>query len=222
MTMKQGLQSLIGKLSFAAKVVPLGRLIELSTTFSKLHHHIHLSVEAREDIMWWNSFLPSWNGVSIFLDPNWKDAEVINLASGTLGYGVYFNEAWFCGDWLPHQKPPMQSIQWQEFFAIVAAACTWGHLLQGQLSPTTSYRCSLFLPHRPTHSQPQYFLSWESSKPSDGEAHQQSTGPIHFQHAPNLHQEVLRFKSHPPTKTTPGHSTNSGTIRDGPVKTGYT
>ena len=137
---KRDLLSLIGKLSFAAKVVPSGhlflrRLIELSTTVSKLHHHIHLNVEAREDIIWWDSFLPSWNGVSIFLDPNWKDAETINLftdASGTLGYGAYFNGAWFHGDWSPHQRLPLRSIQWQELFVIVAAACTWGHLLQGQ------------------------------------------------------------------------------------------
>ena len=137
---KRDLLSLIGKLSFAAKVVPSGRLflrrlIELSTTVSKLHHHIHLNVEAREDIIWWDRFLPSWNGVSIFLDPNWKDAETINLftdASGTLGYGAYFNGAWFRGDWSPHQRLPLRSIQWQELFAIVAAACTWGHLLQGQ------------------------------------------------------------------------------------------
>ena len=63
-------------LSLIAKVVSSGRhflrrLIELSTTVSKLHHHIHLNMEAREDIIWWNRFLPSWNGVSIFLDPNW-------------------------------------------------------------------------------------------------------------------------------------------------------
>ena len=87
----------------------LHRLIEVSTTVSKLHHHIHLNVEAREDIIWWNRFLPSWNGVSIFLDPNWKDAEAIHLftdASGTLGYGADFNGAWFRGDWLPHPCGP--------------------------------------------------------------------------------------------------------------------
>ena len=77
-TTKQDLLSLIGKL--LSKVVPSGhlflhQLIELSTTVFKLHHHIHLNVEAKEDIIWWNKFLPSWNGVSIFLDPNWKDAE---------------------------------------------------------------------------------------------------------------------------------------------------
>ena len=70
--------------------------------------------------------------MSIFLDPNWKDAESMNLftdASGTLGYGAYFNGAWFRGNWRPHQRLPLRSIQWQELFAIVAAVCTWGHLL---------------------------------------------------------------------------------------------
>ena len=70
------------------------------------------------------------------------------------------------------------------------------------LSPTTSCHCSLPLPHRPTHSQP--LLSWQSSKPSDGEAPQQSTGLVHFQHVPDRHQEVQRYLQHPPPKTTPG------------------
>ncbi|KAL5509662.1 hypothetical protein EMCRGX_G005064 [Ephydatia muelleri] len=63
-TTKRELLSQIGKLSFAANMVPSGhlllhRLIELSTTVSMLHHHIHLNVEANEDIIWWNRFLPS-------------------------------------------------------------------------------------------------------------------------------------------------------------------
>eukprot|EP00731_Ephydatia_muelleri_P012874 Em0007g184a len=99
MATKRELLSLIGKLSFAAKVVPAGRhllrrLIDLSTTVRKLHHHISLNAEARADIRWWVSFLPSWNGVAMFLDPEWTAADSLQLytdASGSLGFGAYFN-----------------------------------------------------------------------------------------------------------------------------------
>ena len=136
---KRELLSLIGMLSFAAKVVPAGRLflrrlIDLSTTVRKLHHHISLNAEARADIRWWDSFLPSWNGVAMFLDPEWTAADSLQLytdASGSLGFGAYFNSTWFRGDWQPHQRLPLRSIQWQELFAIVAAASTWGHLWSG-------------------------------------------------------------------------------------------
>ena len=136
---KRELLSLIGKLSFASKVVPAGRLflrrlIHLSTTVRRLHHRIHLNTDARADIEWWDHFLPSWNGIAMFIAPEWKDAEAIHLftdASGTLGFGAFFNGAWIRGDWQPHQKLPGRSIQWQELFAIIAAALTWGHLLSG-------------------------------------------------------------------------------------------
>eukprot|EP00731_Ephydatia_muelleri_P037700 Em0539g2a len=137
---KRELPSLIGKLSFAAKVVPAGRLflrrlIQLSTTVRKLHHHIHLNPEARADLRWWNSFLPSWNGISMFIAPEWKDADSFQLytdASGSFGFGAYLDGAWFRGDWQPHQQLLKRSIQWQELFAIVAGALTWGHFLTGQ------------------------------------------------------------------------------------------
>ena len=99
---KRELLSLIGKLSFAAKVVPAGRLflrrlIDLSTTARKLHHHVTLNAEARADIKWWEVFLPSWNGVAMFLDPEWTAADSLQLftdASGSLGFGDYFKGAW--------------------------------------------------------------------------------------------------------------------------------
>ena len=70
----------------------------------------------------------------MFLDPGWISAEMRNLftdASGTHGFGGYFNGSWFRGSWLPHQELPQCSIQWQEPFAIVAAAHVWGHKLAG-------------------------------------------------------------------------------------------
>ena len=133
---KRELLSLIGKLSFAAKVVPAGRiflrrLIDLSTSAKKLHHHIYLSTSARADIQWWQDFLPGWNGVSLMLQEKWETAADLNLstdASGTLGFGAYFQGAWFTGTWSIAQLP--RSIQWKELFAIVAAAATWGNQWQ--------------------------------------------------------------------------------------------
>ena len=71
-TTKRELLSLIGSLSFAAKVVPAGRiffrrLIDLSTSVKKLHHRIKLNSSARADIQWWLDFLPTWNGTGLML-----------------------------------------------------------------------------------------------------------------------------------------------------------
>ena len=129
---KRQLLSLIGKLSFAAKVIPAGRiflrrLIDLSATVKKLHYRISLTAEAKEDIKWWQDFMPSWNGISLMIQPNWESSSDLQLytdASGTLGFGAYFDGAWFSGPWSDQQLP--KSIQWKEMFAIVAAVATWG------------------------------------------------------------------------------------------------
>ena len=169
---KRELLSLIGKLSFAAKLVPAGRLflhhlIQLSATERKLHHHIYLNPEARANLRWWNSFLPSWNGISMFIAPEWKDADSFQLytdASGSFGFGAYLDGAWFRGDWQPHQQLLKRSIQWQELFAIVAAALTWGHLLHGW----TAHQVSLRQPaHSPGMDQPVFKAPWHNGSPKN-------------------------------------------------------
>ena len=103
------------------------RLITLSTKVQHLHHHLRLNKDARADILWWQSFLPSWNGTAAFLDTETTEAHDLELftdASGSLGCGAYFRGSWFHYSWQPHHK--LSSIQWQELFAIVAAALTWG------------------------------------------------------------------------------------------------
>ena len=129
---KKELLSLIGKLSFAAKVVKPGRmflrrLIHLSTTVHSLHYRIYLNAEARADISWWIKFLPSWNGVSI-IQTNYIDSNQLQLFTdaSNLGFGAVYGNHWFSCPWPPSFTH--HHINVKELFAIVAAVFTWGHL----------------------------------------------------------------------------------------------
>ena len=127
------LLSLIGKLSFVCKVVPTGRiflrrLIDLSMTVERFHHHIRISQEAQLDIIWWQDFLPTWSGSSPILNTHWTISPSMNLytdASGSEGWGAFWSGQWFQSHWSPAQL--VKSILWKELFAIVNAVNTWGH-----------------------------------------------------------------------------------------------
>jgi len=64
---KYQLFSLVGKLSFACKVIPAGRiflchLLDFSCKLKRMYHHCHLNAEAYLDLDWWLAFLPTWSG----------------------------------------------------------------------------------------------------------------------------------------------------------------
>ena len=136
--LKRELLSLIGKLNWACRVIPAGRiflrrLIDLSTTARLPHHHISMNLEARRDIAWWQRFLPTWNGRAIIPDPYWSrspDLALFTDASGTLGYGIYYSGHWIADTW----PPPLQgrSIQWKELYPIALACLLWGHSWSGK------------------------------------------------------------------------------------------
>ena len=70
---KHELLSLIGKLSFACKVLPAGRiflhrLIDLSIKVQKMHYHIRLTADARLDLRQCLDFLPQCSGKSLILN----------------------------------------------------------------------------------------------------------------------------------------------------------
>ncbi|KAL9976443.1 hypothetical protein ACROYT_G013744 [Oculina patagonica] len=135
---KRELLSLIGKLNFACRIIPAGRiflrrLIDLSTTARLPHHHISLNVEARRDVAWWLKFLPLWNGRAIIPDPFWSrspDLELFTDASGGLGFGIYFQGHWLNGSWPPNLAD--RSIQWKELYPIALACLLWGPLWRGK------------------------------------------------------------------------------------------
>lgn len=59
------------------------------------------------------------------LQKDWVTATGLHLcsdASGTLGFGAYFQGAWTVGAWSEEQLT--KSIQLKELFAIIAAAAT--------------------------------------------------------------------------------------------------
>ena len=100
---KRDLLSLLGKLNFAASVVAAGRtfmsrLWDATLAVPKLHYRITLSQSCRDDLAWWRYLLDTWNGQSFFLQPGWSPAPHMHLftdASGTLGYGAFFDGRWF-------------------------------------------------------------------------------------------------------------------------------
>ena len=129
--------SIIGKLLFAAKAIPAGRifirrLIDTSMKTQKLHHYIHLNSKTKADLQWWLDFASSWNGQSFFLEPTWTPSTKFDLftdASGTIGYGAYWKGNWLTSPW--HNQHIDHNIEWKELYAIVVAAIWRGATLGG-------------------------------------------------------------------------------------------
>ena len=133
---KRELLSLIGKLSFACKVIPSGRiflrrLIDISTTVEKLHYHLPLSQEAKLDLKWWLEVFPQWSGRSLILESHWTSSSTMELftdASGNEGWGAHGAGRWISAHWSTPQTA--MSIAWKELYAIVLSAHSWGSLWQ--------------------------------------------------------------------------------------------
>ena len=123
--------SLIGALLFAAKVVKPGRmflrrLIDLSTTDSKLDHRVSLNVEARADIEWWTTFLPLWNGVELIQEsPATSHTLQFYTDASDQGFGTLYGKRWLFSPWRGGVVA-QANINVRKLFAIVAALLAWG------------------------------------------------------------------------------------------------
>ena len=134
---KQELLAFIGKLHHISVVVRPGRLflrrlIDLSCTVKQSHHHVNLNRETRRDIEWWTEWLPTWNSTTLI--PQSRSISTFDLrlhtdASGK-GFGAIYSINWIQGRWDSYCSD--QDVDFQELFAIYAAASTWGHQWAGQ------------------------------------------------------------------------------------------
>lgn len=75
------LQSLLGKLSFVTAFVHASRIF-LSCLFNALWSfpshtkHQPITLAMRQDLLWWNTFLPLFNGVSVIKPDEWSFANL--------------------------------------------------------------------------------------------------------------------------------------------------
>jgi len=124
------LQSLIGTLTFAMKVVIAGRaflrrLIDLTMGVSKSNHHINLNSAARLDLKCWDAFLTSFNGIRIINTQPWRSApdyKFFSDASG-MGYAAIFGDKWIQGSFPESWRHV--NIATKELFPISMAFRLW-------------------------------------------------------------------------------------------------
>ena len=125
---KRDILSLIGTLSFTAKVIPAGRtflrrMIDLSTTVLLLLATTTLDEGSCLDIKWWQALIIPRSGRIFFLFRIWTPAPDLDLytnSSGSISFGAYCCRDWFNGRWLPELTE--RSIQFNELYPIVLSA----------------------------------------------------------------------------------------------------
>ena len=134
---KRDLQSILGSLNHACKVIRPGRsfirnMLELLRVAHAHHHHIRLNQQFRADLCWWQVFAAEWNGVAIIAPPiSQPQMQCTSDASGSWGCGACHISHWFQSEWSQHTAT--WSIAAKELLPILLASATWGKDWKGAL-----------------------------------------------------------------------------------------
>ncbi|XP_052796973.1 uncharacterized protein LOC128229245 isoform X1 [Mya arenaria] len=134
-TLKQ-LQSLLGHLNFACKVIKPGRcflrrLYDLTIGCTKPNHHIRLTSETRADIALWHTFLNDYNGCTLLTGDRFTTSTTLKLftdAAGSKGFACTHGSSWTFG--IFPQKVKEHHINILELYPIALAVNMFGHLWQ--------------------------------------------------------------------------------------------
>ena len=139
--LRKELESLVGLLNHACKVVRPGRtflrrMIDLLTAtgnagISRPNHHIRLSREFRADLAWWRLFVSRWNGVGL-IQPSIdvSNHQFHSDASGRWGCGAWYGLHWFQYEW--DHESSLLDISVKELAPVIMAASVWGSSWRGQ------------------------------------------------------------------------------------------
>ena len=131
---RRDIESLIGKLQFAARCVRAGRIFLarlinwLKTTERGKTYEIE--PEAKKDIHWWAKFIKEYNGVSIIWLNSLPEIDNQMATDANLtGYGGISGQEYFKGTF-PRQLQG-KNIAILELWAVLIAIKTWKHKFKG-------------------------------------------------------------------------------------------
>ena len=128
--LRKELESLIGLLNHAYKVVRSGRsflrrMIDLLHSVPSYQPYFRLNSEFRADLARWNTFFKSWNGTSFLPPPSLLTQTTFATdASGSWNCGAGHGQAWFQLPWDARAQP--LSIAEKESIPIILACAAWG------------------------------------------------------------------------------------------------
>lgn len=132
-------QSLLGKLNFVAACVKPSRVFvsRLLTWLRSLYHSSDfqnvIPQFVRKDLIWWNRFLPLYNGVSMMEYENWSSPDAIFSSDSCLsGCGGFWNGHYFHTEFPSFILQQNFSISVLEILAIIMCLKLWGHQFKGK------------------------------------------------------------------------------------------
>lgn len=128
---KRELQSLLGVMNFAAKVVRAGRawmrsLIDLTTQVRSGHHFVRLTKAAKEDLKWWRILLVKFNKLPFTGSLDRASAPEVFTDASLSGGGGFWNGDWFRCEWSSRDLDLGNHINVLELRTVLRAAQRWG------------------------------------------------------------------------------------------------
>ena len=131
---RRELESLFGILQHASKVVRpvrfVRRLIQVMSSVKGRDHFVRLGVDVRSDLMWWQLFLETWNGIGILLNSEMGHIEMFTDASGKWGCAGVWDTMWFHWKW--SEKAREWHIAPKELLPVVLVCIIWGKEWRGK------------------------------------------------------------------------------------------
>lgn len=131
-------QALLGKLNFIGACVKSSRVFisrllnwlrELYMLEKQDRHDIPIQV--RRDILWWNTFLPKYNGISLMSLGNWSSPDAIFSSDACLeACGGFWNGHFFHSRFPEHILRQRLHIGALEMLSLVLCLHLWGQHLQ--------------------------------------------------------------------------------------------